>query len=91
MEQKVTVEIPEKHIAFANAIAKLAEENSIDSFYLEYEPDYFNDRSVAWDRSVKGKARINYKSRDGRGRPCRKLSVSFDASFIHIIETNPES
>lgn len=89
METIKPLEIPASHIAFANEVAALAEKNGIKGFTMEYEPDWHGEGS--WDRRVRGKAKINYSSADGRGRPCRNLNITFDALIVHEIESNPES
>ena len=91
MGENVTIKIPDSHISFAESVAALAEENNIKEFSLEYEPDWFDHPESGWSRHVKGKASIQYTAKDGRGRPCKRLSVSFGAHIVHTIETNPES
>ena len=90
METVAPLEIPASHIAFAKAVADLADKNGIASFTLEYEP-HWDHRGQRWDRRVRGSAKINYSANDERGRPCRNLSVTFDAVITHGIESNPES
>jgi len=93
MQQKIetikAIEIPQSHINFANSVAELAEKNGITEFVLEYEPHW--QEGEQWDRRVRGKAKIHFRAKDGRGRPCRYLAVSLDAAITHEIEKNEES
>jgi hypothetical protein len=89
MEKVNPIIVPPSHIAFASEVAAIAEKNGIKSFTMEYTPDWTG--SEAWDHRVKGSAKILFTAIDGRGRPCRNLSISFDARISHNIESNPES
>jgi len=91
MEQVKPIEIPQSHIDFAKAVADLADVNGIAEFRMEYEPNWREEKGEQWDRRVRGKARIHFRAKDGRGRPCRNLSIEFDATVNHAIESNPES
>lgn len=89
METVDPIVVPPSHIAFANEVASIAEKNGIKAFTLEYDPGWTG--VGRWDNRVKGYAKVLFTSQDGRGRPCRNLSVQFDACIRHVIETNPES
>ena len=91
MELIKPIEIPQSHIDFATAVADLAGKNGIAEFRMEYEPLRQHQKGEEWDRRVRGKARIHFRAKDGRGRPCRNLSIEFDATVNHAIESNPES
>ncbi|KFZ27716.1 MAG: hypothetical protein KQ78_00026 [Candidatus Izimaplasma bacterium HR2] len=90
MERVDAIEIPETHISFAHNVAILAEKNGIKSFTLRYVPDW-NEPGQEHDRRVKGDAIIEFSAMDGRGRPCRQLSINFDARISHIICSEPNS
>ena len=86
-----SIKVPQSHVDFANAVASLAEKNGIAAFTMEYEPHWDRNGGEEWDHRVRGKARISYKDKDGRGRPCRNLGITFDATVTHVIESNQES
>lgn len=83
METIKPIEIPQSHIDFANEVAELAEKNGVESFVLEFDPT--NTSNLIWDRRIKGCVKIHSSTTDGRGRPCKNLSVSFDAKVTHSI------
>lgn len=89
METIKPIEIPKSHSDFANSVAELAEKNGITEFIMEYKPHW--SEGERWDNRVVGNAKIQYKAKDGRGRPCRYLAISFDASITHTIEENQPS
>jgi hypothetical protein len=92
MEQFDGIAVPESHIAFAEAVAELAEQNNIESFKMVYCPDWQKDDGKrSWDRKVKGDATIVFRAKDGRGRPCRHLHIDVEARLSHSIESHPES
>ena len=89
METVEPIKIPDSHVKFAKAVASLAELNDIDEFTMEYKPDWHGIGD--WDQRVRGKATILYNAKDSRGRPCRNLSIRFNADFNHVIDSNPSS
>ena len=89
METIKSIEIPQSHVDFASSVAELAEKNGITEFTLEYKPHW--SEGEPWDRRVRGQAKIHYKAKDGRGRPCRYLAVQFEAEIIHVIESHEPS
>jgi len=91
MEKIESIEVPQTHIDFANEVASLAEKNGVSKFTLEYEPHWDRDGGEEWDRRVRGKAKVLYSDKDGRGRPCRNLRIMLDATLTHVIDSNPES
>lgn len=91
METIKPIEIPPSHVAFANAVADLAEQNGIREFDLTYRPEWERVGGEEWDQRVNGKATIHFSAKDGRGRPCRNLGIQFDATIIHPIETTSPS
>ena len=91
MESAKPIEIPESHIEFANAVAALAKQNHIAKFELKYDPHDEYDKGQPWGRQVRGEAVIRFSDKDGRGRPCRNLSIEFEARHSHSIVSTPES
>ena len=85
MESFEKIEVPKSHIAFANAVAKLAEENGIRSFVLSYSQDNH------YDNRIYGEPKVIFHAKDGRGRPCRCLKILVNANLEHVIESHPES
>ena len=63
----------------------------MDGFELKYKPNWQGDGGEEWDRRVRGEAVIHFADKDGRGRPCRNLSVVFDAHIEHAIVSTEES
>ena len=91
MEQFKPIEVPESHIAFAKAVAALAEENHIASFSMDYKPEGEFCGGQEWDHRTTGSASIHFAAKDGRGRPCRNLSINISATMQHAVESNQES
>lgn len=89
MEPIRTVKIPQSHVEFAKAIAELADKYGMFQLSMEYEPDT-REPYISGCRG-QGRAKISYRSKDGRGRLCRNLSISFESLVIHEIEKNQES
>ncbi len=81
--------IPVEHITFARGVAKLADESGIDRLEIKYRPTFRGHLVV--DRRIRGDLRVIYSSVDGRGRPCRNLSIQLDAALVIEVEKNPES
>lgn len=81
--------IPFTHTAFAAAVAQAAEKHGIKRFNMTYEPVYTG--KLQSGQRINGDLKINYSSRDGRGRPCTNLSISLDTRLTHEIVTTPES
>ena len=92
MEKIKPIEIPESHMAFASAVAKLAKENFIESFEMTYRPHSTHNGGQQWDRQlVVGDATIRFSDRDGRGRPCENLSIEVSSRTCHQIKRTDES
>lgn len=91
MEKIEPIEVPASHIAFAEAVAALAEKNGIESFELKYAPHWERNGGQEWDRRVRGEAVIRFSDKDGRGRPCRNLCIEFDAHVRHQLVSTEES
>lgn len=78
MTKTESPQIPADFVAFAHAVADIAEANAIDTFTLKFKPD-FMERGLEDPRSEYGEITINYTKRDDRGRPCKNLNIWFDA------------
>ena len=89
IENKITAlpigALTDEQIQFAKDVADLAEKNGVDTFELIMKPKF--DYSCRYS----GNVTVSYSSKDGRGRPCRILTMSCDATIIHVIEENEES
>lgn len=84
-----TIKLPDKLVAFANGLAKLAAEHEIDRVDLTISPTW---NGVAGDRDFKyGDIKIAYSQVDGRGRPGINLTITVEAGLTHKIVYTPES
>ena len=83
--------IQETHIAFAKAAANLAAAHGIDRFEMTFRPKFEDRIGQKYDRRVHGEMKINFADVDGRGRPCRNLSIDLVANLSLPIDCNPES
>lgn len=81
--------VPASHVAFAKAIADVAAAHGIERFEMTFRPAWRRD--VLRDMRINGDLRIVFADVDGRGRPCRNLSIRMDASLTLPIESNGES
>lgn len=85
--------IPPEAKNFAEAVAKLAEENGIREVEMEIKVDQgFGTRF--WPpaaENIQRDMRIVYTGRDYRGRPCQNLSVSYDVKAIAVLKHTPAS
>jgi hypothetical protein len=77
--------LSEPQIQFAKDVAALAEKRGIDAFTLKLEPKF------SYECNISGDVTVAYSAKDGRGRPCRNLIVSCNATLRHVIEENEES
>jgi hypothetical protein len=91
LETVSPIVIPQSHIDFVNAVTDLADAHGMSEFTMVYSPDWIGDKADRWDRRVRGQATINFKAKDGRGRPCRCVDITFDAKIIHVIEEHHPS
>ena len=82
------LKIPQSHAEFAEAVSKLADEYGIDKFTMKYRPKFDSPANDGLDRQINGEMNIVYSSVDGRGRPCRNLSIVCDATINLTIEHN---
>lgn len=82
-------QLPPATLAFAKAVAALAEQNGIEAFELQIEPRWREMRTP--EVNIMGKLKFLYRSVDGRGRPSTKLHVHFDTNITHAIRNDPES
>lgn len=82
-------EIPDSQVAFAKAVAAIAESHGIDRFSMTFRPK-FEDR-LKQDSRISGDLKIQFSATDGRGRPCRGLSIRLETNLELVIESNPES
>lgn len=80
-------EIPETYSLFAKEVAEIAKKHGIQSFSMDFEPDYRQQVSY----SIHGKLRINFSAKDGRGRPADNLSITLETSLLMTISETPES
>ncbi len=83
--------IPDTHVAFAKAVAALADGCGIKRFQLTYEPVFHGLQEMQNGQHIRGDIRIDYHSTDGRGRPSRNLTFTVEAILVKHIEKNPES
>ncbi len=79
-------EIPDAYIELANLLATACDERGISKATLTIVPETFDAL-----RRTTAKVEIYFSSRDGRGRPCRNLSVALDTTIRQQIETTPPS
>jgi hypothetical protein len=84
-------EIPEIHVAFAKAVANLAAAHGIDRFEMTFRPKWEMRMGDDYDQRINGDMKIIFADVDGRGRPCRNLSINLDARLSLPIQSNPES
>lgn len=84
-------DIPETHVAFAKAVAALADGCGIERFQLTFRPHWHGLREMERGQHINGDLRIDYHSTDGRGRPCRNLAITLTATLVQHIEKTPES
>lgn len=91
MDRIEGLEIPENHAAFAKKIADIADTYGMDKFNMTYRPNFKERYKEGIDRRIHGEMKINYASVDGRGRPCRNLSIECDAYFSLHVDANQES
>lgn len=89
MEEIEKTVIPQSHIDFANEVADLADKNGVEIFVLEYDPT--NETNFNWKSRINGTVKVNFSSKDGRGRPSRNLSVVFEQKVVHSICNEPNS
>lgn len=91
MKEITPPKIPETHVAFAKAVANLAAAHGIDRFEMTFHPKWEMNIERNCDPRIHGDAKILFADADGRGRPCRNLSINLVANLSLPIESNPES
>lgn len=82
-------QIPSSMVAFAQAVADIAEQYGIDKFTIAMRPDF--DTRMKMDRRIDGNLKVHFSASDGRGRPCRGLAISLESRLELVLESNPES
>ena len=60
-------------------------------FEMKYRPGFEWNGGSRWNRDVNGDAVIFYKKTDGRGRPCRNLSISANFHQTYVLDEHQES
>jgi len=89
MKEVTPPKLPDSCENFAKAVAAIAESHGVDQFQMTFRPDFEKDHESR--RLITGDMKIVYSSKDGRGRPCRKLNINLTANLGFIIENEPES
>lgn len=90
MQEITPPKIPETHVAFAKAVANLAAAHGVDRFEMAFRPGWEGRRiGESYDPRIIGEMKILFSSVDGRGRPCRNLSINLQANLSLDIEKNP--
>lgn len=87
MELK-SLNIPTKFEDFSKAVAALADAHGIKVFTMSIKPEFLD---FPIDQHVSGDLLINYSSKDGRGRPRKKLTMQLDARLTHYLQNDPDS
>ena len=83
--------VPDSHVAFAKAAADLAAAHGIDRFEMTFRPKWEQRIADNFAPRVHGDMKIIFADVDGRGRPCRNLSINLVANLSLPIQSNPES
>lgn len=86
--------IPDSQVAFAKAVADLAVSHGIDRFEMTFRPKWdWSARATGprMDPRIHGDLKILLADIDGRGRPCRNLSINLVANLALPILSTPES
>jgi len=91
MHAIIPPKIPDTHVAFAKAVANLAAAHGIDRFEMTFRPKWETRMDENYDHRIHGDMKIIFADVDGRGRPCRNLSINLAANLSLPIESNPES
>jgi len=91
MDKVKEIKVPESHIQFAKDVADLAVKHNMEFFQLKYTPDTFHDGDEIEGIYGNANAQIVFRAKDGRGRPCRNLTIRIDSAMEVDIESNPES
>jgi hypothetical protein len=81
-------ELPDGIVTFAREIASIADKFKVDRFEMMFEPKELR-ASPTYIQS--GTLRINYTSKDGRGRPSKRLTITCQTTTIEKLIDEPES
>lgn len=82
--------IPDQVVDFSKAVSDLAVQHGMERFTLTTRPN-FDVRNQQHDHRIHGEMVIHFSAVDGRGRPCRNLSIQLQANLSLIIEENQSS
>lgn len=83
----IAPEIPESHALFAQEIADVARKYGVESFTMDYRPDFDNRLK----HHIDGTLKIHFSKADGRGRPANNLCILLSTNLRMTISATPES
>ncbi len=81
-------QIPEPVVAFAKTVAALADSHGLKGFTLTVRPF---EREYGKETQTNGEMQFAYSVTDGRGRPCKRLSVVVSSTSTRDIIKDAES